>query len=173
MPINLIRFKINEIVLWSSGKGQARIGKGWQSRRKASKLKPLPRAYIKVGCHHPPPPPTTTTHPEVSIHLTNGHVMARWGRCVGSLWVTFSINRWQHGDRVRLFQQRVHVWRWEAAGTNCVFIILFGTMYSFLPWAEQQTVASGLGAVQYCKCAPIISTIQRRAARCLKIFRRS
>ena len=46
-------------ILWSSGKGQARIGKGWQSRRKALKLKPLPRAYIKVGCHHPPPPPTT------------------------------------------------------------------------------------------------------------------
>ena len=39
-------------LLWSSGKGQARIGKGWQSRRKASKLKPLPRAYTKVGCHH-------------------------------------------------------------------------------------------------------------------------
>ena len=31
---------------------QARIGKGWQSRRKASKLKPSPRAYTKVGCHH-------------------------------------------------------------------------------------------------------------------------
>ena len=27
------------------GKGQARIGKGWQSRRQASKPKPLPRAY--------------------------------------------------------------------------------------------------------------------------------
>ena len=45
--------------LWSSGKGQARIGKGWQSRQKASKLKPLPRAYTKVGCH----PPPTTHHP--------------------------------------------------------------------------------------------------------------
>ena len=30
-------------------RGQARIGKGWPLRRKASKLKPEPRAYIKVG----------------------------------------------------------------------------------------------------------------------------
>ena len=36
-----------------SGKSQAMIGEGWPSRRKASKLKPLPRAYIKVGCHPP------------------------------------------------------------------------------------------------------------------------
>ena len=28
------------------------MGKGWPLRRKASKLKPLPRAYTKVGCHH-------------------------------------------------------------------------------------------------------------------------
>ena len=27
---------------------QARMGKGWPLRQKASKLKPLPRAYIKV-----------------------------------------------------------------------------------------------------------------------------
>ena len=47
-------------ILWSSGKGQARIGKGWPLRWKASKLKPLPRAYTKVGCHHPPPPPPPT-----------------------------------------------------------------------------------------------------------------
>ena len=33
--------------------GSARNGKEWQSRRKASKLKPLPRAYTKVGCHPP------------------------------------------------------------------------------------------------------------------------
>ena len=32
---------------------QARIGKGWPSRRKASKLEALPRAYTKVGCHPP------------------------------------------------------------------------------------------------------------------------
>ena len=43
-------------ILWSSSKarvrqGQARDGKRW----KALKLKPLPRAYIKFGCHHPPP----------------------------------------------------------------------------------------------------------------------
>ena len=43
-------------LLWSSGKGQARMGKGWPISWKASKLKPLPRAYIKVGCHHHPPP---------------------------------------------------------------------------------------------------------------------
>ena len=60
-------------ILWSSGKGQARIGKGWQSRRKASKLKPLPRAYTKVGCHLPTT--TTTTHPPpkslISIFKSN------------------------------------------------------------------------------------------------------
>ena len=76
--------------LWSSGKGQARMGKGWPLRRKALKLKPLPRAYTKVGCHHPPPPP-----PSRKFNFTQ--LMARWGsgeagggkgRCVGSLWVT-------------------------------------------------------------------------------------
>ena len=57
------------LLLWSSGEGQARIGKGWPLRWKASKLKPEPRAYTKVGredigeapdiigyagwCHHP------------------------------------------------------------------------------------------------------------------------
>ena len=58
-----IMIKIYLTKLWSSGKGQARIGKGWQSRWKASKLKPLPRAYTKVGCHHPPPP----THPKFNL----------------------------------------------------------------------------------------------------------
>ena len=48
------------------------MGKGWFLRQKASKLKPLPRAYIKVGCHHHHHPP-----PEVSIHLTNGLMVAR------------------------------------------------------------------------------------------------
>ena len=40
---------------------QARMGKGWPFRQKVSKLKALPRAYVKVGCHPPPthhPPPT-------------------------------------------------------------------------------------------------------------------
>ena len=79
--------------VWSSGKGQARIGKGWLSRWKASKLEPLPRAYTKVGCHPPPPPP-----PPPSTRTFNfTQLMARWGsgeasggkgRCVGSLWVT-------------------------------------------------------------------------------------
>ena len=42
--------QVSIFILWSSGKGQARKGKGWLLRRKASKLKPLPRAYIKVVC---------------------------------------------------------------------------------------------------------------------------
>ena len=32
----------------SSGKGQARMGKGWPLRQKVLKLKPLHRAYTKV-----------------------------------------------------------------------------------------------------------------------------
>ena len=43
--------------------GRARKGKGWPLRQKASKLKPLPRAYTKVGCH----PPTTRTSQYVAI----------------------------------------------------------------------------------------------------------
>ena len=42
--------QVSIFILRSSGKGQARKGKGWLLRRKASKLKPLPRAYIKVVC---------------------------------------------------------------------------------------------------------------------------
>ena len=38
-------------MLWSSGKGQVRIDKGWPLRRKTLKLEPLPRTYIKVSCH--------------------------------------------------------------------------------------------------------------------------
>ena len=48
-----------ELILWSSGKCQARMGKGWPLRRKASKLKPKPRAYTKVSCNPPPPPPAS------------------------------------------------------------------------------------------------------------------
>ena len=51
-----ISWWMQNLSLWSSGKGQARMGKGWPLRRKASKPKPLPRAYIKVGCHHHHPP---------------------------------------------------------------------------------------------------------------------
>ena len=43
--------------------GSARYGKGWQSRRKALKLKPLPWAYTKFGWPTFPPP----SHPEVSL----------------------------------------------------------------------------------------------------------
>ena len=53
------------IKLWSSGECQARISKGWPLRRKASKLKPEPRAYIKVGRHLP------TTHPPGSLITPN------------------------------------------------------------------------------------------------------
>ena len=45
---------------------QARIGKGWPLRRKASKLKALPRAYIKVGCHPP------THHQKLIVKLRQG-----------------------------------------------------------------------------------------------------
>ena len=66
----------NQSVPWKTGptfltsmlvscEAQARIGTGWPSRQKASKLKPLPRAYIKVGCHLPT---TTTTHPPASLN---------------------------------------------------------------------------------------------------------
>ena len=47
---------VQNLLYWNNCEAQARIGKGWQSRQKASKLKALPRAYIKIGCH----PPTTT-----------------------------------------------------------------------------------------------------------------
>ena len=56
MALGTREYQLNDIKYCEA---QARIGKGWQSRRKASKLKALPRAYIKVGCHlptHPPPP---------------------------------------------------------------------------------------------------------------------
>ena len=49
------------------------MGKGWPLRRKALKLKPLPRAYTKFGCHHPPhpppPPPTNYTKAIISIYF--------------------------------------------------------------------------------------------------------
>ena len=46
--------------------GKARKGKDGE-RWKALKLKPLPWAYIKVGCH--PPPTTTTTHKFIFVKL--------------------------------------------------------------------------------------------------------
>ena len=48
----LIQKAKNWGVLENSGycEAQARIGKGWPSRRKTLKLKHLPRAYIKVVC---------------------------------------------------------------------------------------------------------------------------
>ena len=75
-------------LLWSSGKGQARIGKGWLSRWKASKLKPEPRAYTKVGCHPPPPPPPTTRKSQYTWLMAwywPGEASGGEGRCVGSL----------------------------------------------------------------------------------------
>ena len=45
------------IVKLRQGSGKDRQGMAlW---RKALKLKPLPRSYIKVGCHPPPPPPAS------------------------------------------------------------------------------------------------------------------
>ena len=54
------------IVKLRRGSGKDRQGMA----PKASKLKPEPRAYTKVGCHLP-------THPEVSLDLTNGVMWAR------------------------------------------------------------------------------------------------
>ena len=57
IAVQFIMINENQVeILWSSGKGQARTGKGWPLRQKALKLKPFPIAYIKVGCHHHPPP---------------------------------------------------------------------------------------------------------------------
>ena len=75
----------NFVILWSSGKGQARMGKGWLSRRKVSKLKPLPRAYIKVGCHHHHQKFNFT---QLMARYSSGEASGGKGRCVGSLWVT-------------------------------------------------------------------------------------
>ena len=74
------------IFLWSSGEGQARIDKGWPVRRKASMLKPEPRAYTKVGCHLP-----TTRKFQYTWLMAwwwPGEASGGKGRCVGSLWVT-------------------------------------------------------------------------------------
>ena len=46
------RCKLN--FLWSSGKGQARLGRGWPLRRNALKLKPLPTLKL-----------VATTHPDI------------------------------------------------------------------------------------------------------------
>ena len=50
-------------MLFYSCEAQARVRQGSARdgplRRKALKLKPLPRAYIKVGCHHHHHPPPT------------------------------------------------------------------------------------------------------------------
>ena len=59
------------------------MGKCWPLRRKALKLKPLPRAYIKVGCHHHPP---THQHPKFNFtqlmaRECSGEVGGGKGRC--------------------------------------------------------------------------------------------
>ena len=84
-----------KVVTKSSGKGQARIDKGLPLRRKALKVKPLPRAYIKVGCYNPP---TTTTN---KFNFTQ--LMARqWSGEAG---------RWILGEvcRVTMVHLRVNV----------------------------------------------------------------
>ena len=60
------------------------IGKEWQSRRKASKLKPLPRAYTKVGCH----PPTPTTRSLISLNQWPGNGQVRQEEVRGMCRVT-------------------------------------------------------------------------------------
>ena len=60
---NLLKSKIENYakdIIINNCEAQARVrqGSGWPLRRKASKLKPKLKAYIKVGCHlhtHPPP----------------------------------------------------------------------------------------------------------------------
>ena len=58
-------------MLFYSCEAQARVRQGSARdgplRRKALKLKPLPRAYIKVGCH----PPTHHHHPPGHLILLN------------------------------------------------------------------------------------------------------
>ena len=59
MYLVLIQLQYCDIVKLRQGSG-----KDWQGmavKQKASKLKPLPRAYIKVG-YHPPTHPPPTTH---------------------------------------------------------------------------------------------------------------
>ena len=73
-------------LLWSSGEGQARVGKEWQSRQKASKLKAEPRAYIKIGL---PPSTRTFNFTQLMAWSSSGEVGGGKGRYVESLWVTF------------------------------------------------------------------------------------
>ena len=51
---SFVVFNILCFVIVKLRQGSGKDRQEWQSRRKASKLKPLPRAYIKVGCHPPP-----------------------------------------------------------------------------------------------------------------------
>ena len=62
---------INQL-LWSSGKGQAKRGKGWWKVKGLLKLKPLPRAYTK---HLAPQPSPTLLH---SLMRTSYKLASSW-----------------------------------------------------------------------------------------------
>ena len=63
------------------GSGKDRGGLVIKRPLKGHKIYPLPRAYIKIGCHHHPPthPPTTIGHLRVTmghLRLTVGYLKA-------------------------------------------------------------------------------------------------
>ena len=55
----MLEFMLENLGIYCEAQARVRQGSARDGpiRRKALKLKPEPRAYIKVGCHHPP---TTT-----------------------------------------------------------------------------------------------------------------
>ena len=83
MAGDMVSFACSFIMKLRQGKGHARIGKGWPLRRKALKLKPLHRAYTKVGCHPPPPPTRKFNFPQLMARWGSGEVGGGKGRCVG------------------------------------------------------------------------------------------
>ena len=65
--IRILYLLVRYIVKLRQGSGKDRQGMAPKAIfLKALKLKPLPRAYIKVGCHLP-----TTHHPPISLILLN------------------------------------------------------------------------------------------------------
>ena len=51
----LLQTIISLLLIVKLRQGSGKDRQGMAVKAKASKLKPLPRAYIKVGCHPPPP----------------------------------------------------------------------------------------------------------------------
>ena len=64
--------RICHFVKLRQGSGKDRGGLVIKRPLKGHKIYPLPRAYIKIGCHHHPPthPPTTIGH----LRVTMGHL---------------------------------------------------------------------------------------------------